>query len=97
MTTSELAAIKELLNKGIHLDMQDYVFNGTVNIFGAKVKANVKWSGTIDVEGLGDVAEEVIVSTTQADLDLLIKSSIKPTVDGETPDNFLIHRFEKKD
>lgn len=60
MTTSELVAMKELLNNGIHLDMKDYVFNGTVSIFGVDVEANIKWSGTIDVDGLGDVAEEVI-------------------------------------
>lgn len=60
MTTSELVAMKELLNDGIHLDVKDYVFNGTVSIFGVNVKANIKWSGTIDVDDLGDVVEKAV-------------------------------------
>ena len=97
MTTSELTAMKELLNNGIHLDVKDYVFNGTVNIFGVNVKANIKWSGTIDVDGLGDVVEEVIVSTAQADLDVLVKSCIKSPMNGGKPNNFYSNHFNKKD
>lgn len=97
MTSSELAAMKEILNNGIHLDVKDSVFNGTVNVFGVTVKANIQWSGTFDMDGLGDVMEKAVISTTQADLDVLVKSCIKSPMNGETPDNFYSNRFEKRD
>ena len=87
--------MEELLNKGIHIDVENYTCKGTFDIFGIKVRANVSWSGTIDVDGIGDVVDVVQQGLAQETLDNLVKSCIKD-VSNDEEHNFYNNRFEKR-
>lgn len=87
--------MEELLNKGMHIDMENYICKGTFNIFGIKVRADVSWSGTIDVDGIGDVVNVVQQGLAQETLDNLVKSCIKDVSDDEEHP-FYNNHFEKR-
>lgn len=87
--------MEELLNKGIHIDVENYTCKGVFDIFGIKVRADVSWSGTIDVDGIGDVVDVMQQGLAQETLDNLVKSCIKDVPDDkEHP--FYNNRFEKR-
>lgn len=104
MTTSELIALKELLNNGLSVEVHEAMFSGNINVYGVKIRAKVKYSGLVEVDGLGDVVEEVIVNIMQADPDVHLKDLLKEklvdsteqSTSDETPDNFYKNRFEKR-
>ena len=87
--------MEELLNKGIHIDVENYTCKGVFDIFGIKVRTDVSWSGTIDVDGIGDVVDVVQQGLMQETLDNLVKSCIKD-VSNDEEHNFYDNRFEKR-
>lgn len=87
--------MEELLNKGIHIDVENYTCKGVFDIFGIKVRTNVSWSGTIDVDGIGDVVNVVQQGLAQETLDNLVKSCIK-AVPNDEEHTFYNNRFEKR-
>ena len=87
--------MEELLNKGIHIAMENYTCKGVFDIFGIKVRTNVSWSGTIDVDGIGDVVDVVQQGLAQETLDNLVKSCIKD-VSNDEEHNFYNIRFKKR-
>lgn len=88
--------MEELLNKGMHIDVENYTCKGVFYIFGIKVRTNVSWSGTIDVDGIGDVVNVVQQGLAQETLDNLVKSCIKD-VSNDEEHPFYNNRFEKRD
>lgn len=89
MNMNELLAMKELLNKGISVEVHEAVFNGNINICGVKIRTKVKYSGLVELEGLGDVAEEAA--------NLLGTNMSMADIESRWAGDFISKRCEKKD